>query len=102
VGSFPSIEAANKLVSPTLSSSKTQPGEVLSNREIVARVAKGDEEDYFLTLEFDSKTGREAFAPSELAEPYLRDTYGVAAFIVHDPTSKDGYTIISSYPRNPE
>ncbi|MFN3623861.1 MAG: hypothetical protein ACK4TP_07330 [Hyphomicrobium sp.] len=35
-------------------------------------------------LEFDSKTGREAFAPSKYSEPYLRDTYGVAVLIVRD------------------
>ena len=37
VGSFPSIEAANKLVSATLSSSKIRPGETLAMRSRWAR-----------------------------------------------------------------
>ncbi len=91
-GSFPSLEAATKLTNSTLA----------KNRERVERVARGKVLRDFVTADFESKAGREAFAPSEYAEPYLRDTYGVGVSIIHDPTSKDGYTIISSYPRNPE
>jgi len=101
VGSFPSIEAANKLVSATLSRSKIQPGETLSNRELVGRVARGETNGAFITLEFDSKTGREAYAASAVSEPFLRDTYGVAVAIVHDENATNGFTVLSAYPRNP-
>jgi hypothetical protein len=68
----------------------------------VEKVARGEKLRDFVTAEFGAQTGRESFAPSEYADPYLRDTYGVGVSIIHDPTNKDGYTIISSYPRNPE
>jgi len=100
-GSFPSVEAANKLVSATLSSDRIQPGEVLSNRELVGRVSRGDVNGAFLTLEFDTKTGREAFASSQYSEPYLRDTYGVAVLIVRDQDDPNGLSVVSAYPRNP-
>ena len=91
-GSFPSVEAATKLVSSTLA----------RNREIVDRVARGELDDAFITAEFGSRTGREAFRPAENSEPYLRDTNGVGVFLVHDPEESSGFTIISAYPRNPE
>ncbi len=91
-GSFPSVEAATKLVSSTLA----------RNCEIVDRVARGELDDAFITAEFGSRTGREAFRPAENSEPYLRDTNGVGVFLVHDPEESSGFTIISAYPRNPE
>ncbi|MFA5900721.1 MAG: phage portal protein [Hyphomicrobium sp.] len=100
-GSFPSVEAANKLVSATLSSNRIQPGEVFSNRQLVGRVSRGKANGAFLTLEVDTKTGREAFASSEYAEPYLRDTFGVAVLIVHDRSDPIGFSVVSAYPRNP-
>ncbi len=102
VGSFPSLEAANKLVSATLASTERGKGQALSNRERVELVARGEVGGDFITLEFSKQTGREAFAPSELAEPYLRDTYGVGVVIVHDETSKTGFTVFNAYPRNPD
>jgi HK97 family phage portal protein len=101
VGSFPTVEAANKLVSATLSSNKIQLGETLSNRELVARVARGEKNGEFLTLEFSSKTGREAYAASMISEPYLRDTYGVGVLIVRDKKEPAGFTVVVAYPRNP-
>lgn len=100
-GSFPSIEAANKLVSATLSSSKVQPGEILSNRELVGRVARGEDNGAFVTLEFDSKTGREAYAASKTSQPFLRDTYGVGVVIVRDKKDLNGFSVFDAYPRNP-
>jgi hypothetical protein len=92
VGSFPSLEAATKLVSSTLA----------KNQDIVDRVASGELDDAFITAEFDTKTGREAYAPTEYSEVYLRDTHGVAVLIVHDDTVERGFTIWTAYPRDPE
>jgi hypothetical protein len=91
-GSFPSLEAATKLVSSTLA----------KNQDIVERVASGELDDAFITAEFETKTGREAYAPTEYSEVYMRDTYGVGVFIVHDATVEGGFTIWSAYPRGPE
>jgi hypothetical protein len=89
-GSFPSIEAANKLINSTLS----------QNQIAVDLVADGIKSDDFITARFSSKTGIEAFAASERTQPYIRDTYGVGVSIVHDKSSPKGYTIVTAYPRN--
>jgi hypothetical protein len=91
-GSFPSLEAATKLTSSTLA----------RNSDIVRKVARGEVLRELITAEFDTLTGREAFAASETSKAYMRETHGVGVVIVHDPDSSDGFTIISAYPRNPE
>jgi hypothetical protein len=91
-GSFPSVEAATKLVSSTIA----------RNQETVDRISRGALSGAFITAEFDTPTGREAFAPSEHAEPYMRETYGVGVVIEHDPDSREGFVVYSAYPRNPE
>jgi hypothetical protein len=100
-GSFPSVEAASKLVSSTLSSDTIEANQVLTNRERVGRVARGERNGDFLILEFETKTGREAYANSEYSEPYLRDTFGVGVLIVHDEDDPSGFTVVDAYPRNP-
>ena len=90
VGSFPSLEAANKLVSATLA----------QNSVVVDQVASGALQGAFITATFDSPTGREAYASSPRSEPYIRETFGVGASIVHDPAFPRGFRVVSSYPRN--
>ena len=89
-GTFSSLEAANKLVSSTLA----------QNRERVELVASGALDDAFVKATFSSPTGREAYATSDISEPYIRVTYGVGVSIVHDPKARRGYSVVSAYPRN--
>jgi CDI toxin RNase A-like protein len=70
------------------------------NPAVVEKVASGLSTRELVTAIFASKTGIEAYRPSEHAEPYLRDTYGVGVVIVHDPSSAKGYLILTAYPRN--
>jgi hypothetical protein len=79
-GSFESREAANNFVNRTLE----------QNREQVDAVATGRSADAFVTARFGYKTGQEAFRPDIDAKPYLRDTYGVGVYIVHDPRRERG------------
>ncbi|MGP2491750.1 RNase A-like domain-containing protein [Mesorhizobium sp. PUT5] len=90
-GSFPSIQAANKLVNATLS----------QDRSTVDAVASGlIMKKTLVTATFSSKTGVEAFRGGEYEQPYLLDTYGVGVVIVHDPDSARGFRIVTAYPRN--
>jgi len=90
-GSFPSIQAANKLVDATLS----------RNKEIVDAVANGTLSGRkLITATFTSKTGIEAFRKGEYEQPYIRDTYGVGVVIIHDPGNRSGYRVVTAYPRN--
>jgi hypothetical protein len=63
-------------------------------------VASGAVQKDFVTAVFASPTGIEAYARNVREEPRIRDTTGVGVSIAHDPRSKNGFTVISSYPRN--
>ena len=89
-GSFPSVTAANKLVNSTLS----------QNTPTVNEVAQGTVGGVFLKAYFHSPTGIEAFAPNDTTEPYIRDTFGVGVYIIHDSRSPKGFTVVTAYPRN--
>lgn len=88
-GSFESIEIANDLVNRTLE----------MNAFEVDDVATGRKYDAFLTSRFGYKTGREAYTAGQL-EPYMRTTYGVGVYILHEPRNPRGYRIHTAYPRN--
>jgi hypothetical protein len=88
-GSFPSLEAANRLVNSALA----------QNQQLVEMVASGRLQREFITAQFSSRTGIEAYAPSIRAQHYIRDTYGVGVVIVHDPRSRNGFTVQTAYPR---
>ena len=89
-GSFPSAAAANKLVNATLS----------RHRAIVEQVAKGDNFYAFIKATFGSETGVEAIRRGYYSQPYLRDTYGVGVYILHAPDRRNGFRVITAYPRN--
>lgn len=91
-GTFPSVEAANKLINSTLS----------DNSGTVAEIASGNRAGEFVVKTFASPTGREAFSPPPYAQPYIRDTHSVAVVIAHDRAAKRGFRIISAYPMNPD
>ncbi len=89
-GSFASIEAAGDFVNRTLE----------QNKPLVDIVANGTRAGAFITERFGCVTGREAFRPSPDAEPYLRNTYSVGVWILHDPHAARGYRIVTAFPRN--
>ncbi|WP_292510652.1 RNase A-like domain-containing protein [Methylobacterium sp.] len=88
-GSFESIESANDFVNRTLE----------ENASEVALVASGKEKKAFLKTRFGYKTGREAYTAGRL-DPYMRNTYGVGVYILHDPHGKNGFRVYTAYPRN--
>ena len=67
MGSFSSLEAANRLVN----------GTIAQNPAKVERVASGQSPKEELTGRFDSITGYEAYARTERSQPYIRETDGV-------------------------
>ncbi len=91
-GSFPSVEAAEKLTNSNLS----------QNAEIVNAVATGQLAEAFVTSTFASVTGIEALRLSRRASSpvQLRTTMGVGTFIQHAPDMPNGFIIITSYPRS--
>jgi len=89
-GSFPSIEAATKLVSSTLA----------QNQTVVDRIASGELARALVISDFGSVTGIEAVMATSRSQPYFQDTYRVGAVIVHDQLSPSGYRIISAFPTN--
>ncbi|MGZ5822472.1 MAG: RNase A-like domain-containing protein [Hyphomicrobium sp.] len=89
-GSFPSLEAANKLVNSTLA----------RNRAIVDGVARGMLPEQRIDSFFGSVTGIEAYASTIRSQPRIRETYGVGVYIRRDPSVSRGYRVITAYPRN--
>lgn len=89
-GTFESLEKANDLTNQVLKMNKAR----------VDRVASGDVADDYLEERFGYITGREARRTKEHPEPYFRNTYSVGVYIRHDPRSKRGYYVVTSYPRS--
>ena len=67
----------------------------------VDEVIRGDREGAFVTKEFASKTGIEAYrsSPDSKTQPIIRDTFSVGVFIVRDPIATAGFRVITAYPR---
>jgi len=91
-GTFPSVEAANKLTNATLSDPV--------NRALVESVARGNIGWEAAVSTFSTRTGVEAYASSPRSTPYMRDTYSVTVRIVHDASRARGYRVLTSYPMN--
>jgi hypothetical protein len=90
VGSFSSLEAANKLVNATVASNPAQVDLVTSGRSSRER----------LNASFDAPTGYEAYAKTERSQPYIRDTYDVRVIIVPDGRAEKGFRVDTAYPGN--
>src|SRR4029077_17002051 len=88
VGSFSSLEAANRLVN----------GTIAQNPDKVERVASGQSPKEELTGRFDSITGYEAYARNERSQPCIRETDGVMVVIVRDRQAAKGYRVDSAFP----
>lgn len=91
-GSFPSLPAAESLINSTLA----------QNAAIVEAVASGAQHRAFVTANFGSITGKEAFRPSPHNNSgiHIRPTHGVGVVIEHAPDMPQGFVIITGYPRN--
>lgn len=90
-GTFPSLEAAQKLTNSNLA----------QNSEIVNAVARGELPDAFVTSTFNSITGTEAYRITQRTSSpiQVRRTFGVGTFVRHAPDRPDGFIIVTSYPR---
>lgn len=89
-GSFSSIQSANALVNATLA----------RNADIVESVASGVLSEAFVTAEFNSITGSEAYRSTPLSQPYIRPTTGVGVEIRHDAKQLKGFRVHTAYPIN--
>ena len=91
-GSFSSLEAARKLTNSNLA----------NNAALVEEVVSGRRNRAFLTSEFSSTTGTEAFRMTQRRSSpvILRQTFGVGTVIEHAPDMPDGFIIITLYPRS--
>lgn len=90
-GTFPSLEAAEKLTNSNLA----------RNLNVVDEVASGRLRRAFITSDFGSITGFEAYRTTQRASSpiRLRRTFGVGTVIEYAPDMPDGFVIITSYPR---
>lgn len=89
-GSFPSLEAANKLVNSTVG----------QNQSTVNLVVSGTLQGAQIDADFPSPTGYEAFARTERSTPYIRPTYGVHVVIARDQDYPKGYRVVTAFPVN--
>ena len=88
IGSFTSLQSATRLVNATLS---RNPAEVGS-------VASGAQRADIVSARFQTVTGYEAYLPTYHAEPFMRETYSVNVFIIHDPRTEYGFRVQSAFP----
>lgn len=90
-GTFSSLEAAQRLTNSNLA----------RNADIVNEVVSGRQRRAFITSDFSSVTGFEAYRTTQrTSSPIrLRQTFGVGTVIERAPDMPDGFVIITSYPR---
>lgn len=88
LGSFPSVESANKLVNATLS----------DNRGLVELFLLGPNDRLTIQTYFSVPIGREAYAKQIWNSFQIRDAYGVRMVLLKDPTAAKGYRVHTSYP----
>ena len=89
-GSFSSVQAANKLVSSTLS----------QNSALVEQVASGKLGGAEISSYFSTPTGRESYSDKGKSA-YIRDTYGVKVVISRNARLGKGFLVYTAYPINP-
>jgi hypothetical protein len=88
VGSFSSLEAANKLVNATIA----------QNPAKIERITSGQSPREELVGRLDSITGYEAYMRNERAQPYIRETDGVVVVAIPDRRAAKGYRVDSAFP----
>lgn len=97
MGSFTSIDAANKLVNATLS----DPENVKKIEAFVRRDFLYMLPVLYVRRTFSSVTGKEAYGPQGRG-PEIRETYSVELRLLRSEKSPRGFYIHSSYPFNPD
>ncbi|MGN6311125.1 MAG: RNase A-like domain-containing protein [Xanthobacteraceae bacterium] len=88
--SFPSLEAANKLVNSTIS----------RNSDKLQSVIDGQLPRAELDTVFSSPTGREAYSRNDRSQTVLSDTYGVRVVVVPGRTVSKGFRVDTAFPTN--
>jgi hypothetical protein len=88
VGSFTSVQSANRLVNSTISENQDKIDQGIRDREPAVVISK----------RFTSPTGYEAYLARAHAEPVIRDTFGVEVVIRPDPGSARGWRVQTAYP----
>jgi hypothetical protein len=88
VGSFTSVQSANRLVNSTIS----------DNQDKIDQAMRDGESGILISKSFKSPTGYEAYLARAHAEPYIRDTFGVEVLIRPDPGSARGWRVHTAYP----
>jgi hypothetical protein len=88
VGSFTSVQSANRLVNSTIS----------GNQDKIDQAIRDGEPFVLISRSFKSPTGYEAYLARANAEPVIRNTFGVEALIRPDPGSARGWRVHTAYP----
>jgi hypothetical protein len=88
VGSFTSVQSANRLVNSTIS----------DNQDKIDQGIRDGEPFVLISKSFKSPTGYEAYLARAHAEPVIRDTFGVEVLIRPDPGSARGWRVHTAYP----
>jgi hypothetical protein len=88
VGSFTSVQSANRLVNSTIS----------DNEAKIDQAMLGGDPYVLISKSFKSPTGYEAYLARANAEPVIRNTFGVEVLIRPDPGSTRGWRVHTAYP----
>jgi hypothetical protein len=88
VGSFTSVQSANRLVNSTISDNQAKIDQGIRDGEPSVEISK----------RFPSPTGYEAYLARAHAEPVIRNTFGVKVVIRPDAGSTRGWRVHSAYP----
>jgi hypothetical protein len=88
VGSFTSVQSANRLVNSTISDNEAKIDQAMRDGEPYVLISKS----------FKSPTGYEAYLARAYAEPVIRNTFSVEVLIRPDPGSARGWRVHTAYP----
>ena len=93
-GSFPSLEAANKLVNSTIADN-VPTVQAFTNAAFPYTLPV-----LYVFKTFNTATGYEAYAPNDRVSPIMQTTYGVTVRLVRDAGNPKGYYVHSAWPHN--
>jgi hypothetical protein len=88
VGSFTSVQSANRLVNSTIS----------DNEDKIDQGIRDGQPKVLISKSFKSPTGYEAYLARAHAEPVIRNTFGVEVVIRPDSGSARGWRVHTAYP----